>query len=99
MSAKIESQKLLLAALADSESQKLYNAIVKNAPPEFLQAIKEIFYNIRELNVDISEQDLGTFVDAADKVEEIRKKTRSGCLKYPSLTQLGIKVALNHLQL
>ena len=51
MSAKIENQKNLLVVLADSQSHKLYNAIVKNAPPEFVQAVKEIFYNIRELQI------------------------------------------------
>ena len=73
MSAKIESQKLLLAALADSESQKLYNAIVKNAPQEFIQAVKEIFFNIRELHVDIDKENLEIFVNAASNVEEIVK--------------------------
>ena len=98
MSTKIDNQKSLLAALADSQSQKLYTAIVKNAPTEFIQAVKEIFFNIQELNIDIDKENLSTFVNAASKVEEIVRRTRSGCLKYPSLTRLGIEVVLRHLE-
>ena len=99
MSDKIETQKNLLAALADSHSRKLYKDIVNNAPKEFFGAIQEIFFNISELNIEIGTEHLEKFVQAADKVEELILHPKPSCLQHPALTRLGIKVALNHLKL
>ena len=81
MSDRIRSQEHLLHVLADTQSDDIFSSIISYCSKELILCIAEIFYNLSNLRVSLSDQDsqyLENNICAVEKLASIREDHPSG---------------------